>query len=137
VTNYISKYPKSKLTSHSQLISEARRYFHAIQKRTPRRQAYVRSKYFTKNKIFINQFWDHLNQIHPGDQVRRLQFYACALDVIRNSTTSPDTIFGNANKEIALHRFSGLTKDGVRFYVQIKEEKRTNRKDFMSCFPAK
>ena len=68
--------------------------------------------------------------------MRRLQFYACALDVIRNSTTSPDTIFGNANKEIALHRFSGLTKDGVRFYVQIKEEKRTNRKDFMSCFPA-
>ena len=134
---YTSRYPRSKLTSHSQLLREARKQYHIIQKRTPRRQPYVRSKYFTKDKIFINEFWEHLKQKHPGDQVRRLQLYECAIDLIRNNTASPETIFSNNNKEIALHRFTGVTHDGVLFCVQIKEVKRTNRKDFMSCFPSK
>lgn len=134
---YKSKYPKSRTTSHSQMVKEARKQYHTIQKRTPRRQAYVRSKYFTKDKIFINQYWDHLKQKRSGDQVRRLQFYECAIDLIRNTEFSPDTIFTNTNKEIALHRFVGVSSDGFKYYVQIQESKRTNRKDFMSCFPAK
>ena len=36
-----------------------------------------------------------------------------------------------------LHRFYGVTKDGVYFCVQVKEDKRTGRKDFMSVFDRK
>jgi hypothetical protein len=134
---YKSKFSKIRITSHAAIVREARRQYHILQKRTPRRQAYVRSAYFSKDKIFINQYWDHLKQKHPADQVRRLQLYNCALDLIRYSTISPQTIYSNMDKEHALHRFEGIANDGVRFYVQIKENKRTNRKDFMSCFPAK
>jgi hypothetical protein len=44
----------------------------------------------------------------------------------------------NPNKtQEALHRFTGCTKDGEVFYVQIRANKKTNRKGFMSVFPAK
>lgn len=36
-----------------------------------------------------------------------------------------------------LHRFYGKTKDGQTFCVQVKEDKRSNRKDFMSVFDIK
>jgi len=39
----------------------------------------------------------------------------------------------NKPKEI-LHRFAGLTKDKEIFYVQIKEDKNTDKKYFMSVF---
>jgi hypothetical protein len=37
---------------------------------------------------------------------------------------------------LMLHRFAGETKEGKKFYVQVKQDKRTGRKDFMSVFPA-
>ena len=134
---YRSKYGKLPGTSHARAVQAARHEYHKIQKRTPRRQAHVRSRYFRNDKVFINQFWEHIKQKHPGDQVRRLRLYLCAIDVIRNSTTSPNTIFNKADLNIILHRFEGKTKDGEPFYVQVKENKRTNRKDFMSVFPGK
>ena len=36
-----------------------------------------------------------------------------------------------------LYRFYGVTKDGNYFCVQVKEDKRTKRKDFMSVFDRK
>ncbi len=38
---------------------------------------------------------------------------------------------------VSLHRFYGQTKSGELFCVQIKQDKRTGRKDFMSVFPSK
>ena len=134
---YRSKYNQIKGSSHVQVMREARYEYHKIQKRTPRRQAYVRSAYFKKDKVFINQFWDHLRQKSPGDQVRRLKLYLCAIDLIRNSKVSPDTIYTYLDMNTALHRFHGIANDGKRFEVQVKEDKRTNRKDFMSVFPSK
>jgi len=34
-----------------------------------------------------------------------------------------------------MHRFLGMTKDKELFYVQVKEDNRSGRKYFMSCFP--
>lgn len=113
----------------------ARYEYRKIQKRTHRRQAYVRSRYFRKDKVFINQFWEHLKQKRLGDQVRRAKLFICAVDLIRHSTYGPDTIYKYEDMDIALHRFYGQTKDGFRFCVQIRESKRTGRKDFMSVFP--
>ncbi|MGI9027728.1 MAG: hypothetical protein ACR2FM_02705 [Candidatus Saccharimonadales bacterium] len=132
---YKSKCSRLPGTSHASIFRAARYEYHKIQKRTPRRKAYVKSQYFKKDKIFINQFWEHLKQKRLGDQLRRTKLFPCAIDLIRNTTCSPDTIYNYGNMNIGLHRFFGETKDGFHFYVQIKENKRTGRKDFMSVFP--
>jgi hypothetical protein len=122
-------------TSYVELIKRARHEYHPIQKKTPRRVPYIRSAYFKKDKIFVNNFWDHLNQKSPQDRVRRLKLYACAVELIRNATSTPDSMQNPNNREEILHRFDGLTADGMHFAVQIKENKKTHRKDFISCFP--
>jgi|SRR5581483_1097459 len=137
MNTYRSKYPKSSGSSLDELIKQARREYHIIQKRTPRRAPYVRSKYFTKDKVFISNFWDHLNQKSPQEKVRRLKLYSCAVDLLRNTAFAPETIFKNTDPNSALHRFYGQTKNDEFFCVQVKENKRTNRKDFISVFPAR
>lgn len=132
---YHSEYSQLPGSALGEVMKRARHEYHKVQKRTPRRVPYVRSKYFTKDKIFINTFWEHLNQKAPKERVRRLKLYLCALDLVRNTTYAPVTIYTNTNKDIGLHRFHGQTKDGQYFCVQIKEIKRTNRKDFISVFP--
>lgn len=124
-------------TSLAETMKAARKEYHHIQKRTPRRVPYVRSKYFTKDKIFINTFWEHLNQKSPKDRVRRLKLYTCAIDLLRNNTYAPESIYTNADKNAGLHRFYGQSGDGHYFCVQIKENKRSGRKEFISVFPVK
>lgn len=134
---YHSKYGKLPGSSLEELVKHARREYHIIQKKSPKRAPYVRSKYFTKDKIFISNFWDHLNQKSPKERIRRLKLYSCAIDLLRKNNFPPDTIFKNEDLNSALHRFCGQTKNGEYFFVQVKENKRTNRKDFISVFPAK
>jgi hypothetical protein len=134
---YRSKYSELKGTDSDELTGIARYEYHMIQKRTPERVAYVRSRYFNRDKIFINNFWEHLNQKSPKERVRRLRLYACAIDLIRNSNYAPDTIYTHTDVDIGLHRFYGQTKNGTYFCVQIKQNKRNNRKDFISAFPIK
>lgn len=124
-------------TSYSEAMRAARREYRLIQSHTPRRQPYIRSRYFTKDKIFVTSFWQHLNQKAPTDRFRRIKLFACAIDLLRNNTHDSE-VMQNPNKPYeSLHRFAGQTKDGEIFYVQIKENKKTNRKDFMSVFPGK
>ena len=124
-------------TSYEELISKARYVYHAIQKKNSRRMPYVRSSYFVKDKIFINNFWNHLNQKSPKDRLRRLKFYQCAIELIRSSKCSPESTQNPNNRDELLHKFIGVTSVGVCFAVQIKENKKTHRKDFISCFPTK
>ena len=125
-------------SSPDELMKLARQEYHSIQKRTPRRQTYIRSKYFGKrSKIFLSQFWEHLNQKNRRDRVRRLRLYICAIDLIRNSMITPYTTQNPNNPDEVLHRFSGKTANGEFYYVQIKENKKNDRKDFMSVFPVK
>lgn len=72
-------------TSYNELIRIARYEYHLIQKRTPRRVPYIRSQYFTKDKVFINNFWEHLSQKSPKDRVRRLKLYNAAIELLRHS----------------------------------------------------
>lgn len=132
---YQSKQKRTATSSHAQLLKVARHEYHKVQKRTPRRQPYVRSAYFRKDKVFVNQFWEHLKQKRSGDQTRRLRFFLCALDLIRYTNYGPDTIFKSDDKDIMLHRFYGASSNGFEFCVQVRESKRTGRKDFMSVFP--
>lgn len=131
---YQSKYSKLSGTSYNELERKARKLHNVIVKKT-RRNAYVRSAYFKKDKIFITLFWQHLNQKPQRDRKRRLKYYECAIDLLRNSTNEPETKPNPNGKNELVHRFAGITKDGDLFYVQVKENKRTNNKYFMSVFP--
>jgi hypothetical protein len=134
---YKSKFGLLAGTTYREIVSSARREYHTLQKRNPRRIPNIRSAYFAKDKIFLNIFWEHIKQKHPADQERRLKLYAAAIDLIRNSKEAPDTILSKDALNTMMHRFYGTTKNGDPFIVQIKENKRTNRKDFMSVFPGK
>ena len=131
---YKTKIRKIGGTSYSEIIKKARSAFHSIEKRS-RRSAYLRSAYFKKDKILINLFWDHLNQKPKRDRIRRLKLFGCAVDLIENSRNKPTSKTNPNDKREIIHRFGGVTVEGELFYVQIKENVKTQRKDFMSVFP--
>lgn len=130
-----SKYNPLPGSSHAEVFRAAREEYRKIQSLTPRRQAYIRSKYFRNDKVFINQLWTHTTKKHYGDQMRRVKLFNCAIDLLRNSTVAPETIFSKGDLNTMLHRFYGDTKDGKLFCVQVRENKRTGRKYLMSVFP--
>jgi hypothetical protein len=104
-------------------------------KRKSKRRPYVRSAYFKKEKVFLGLFWSHIYEKNYWDQMRRMKFFGCAIELIQNSHFEP-TSKENANKQgEILHRFAGITADNEIFFVQIKEDKRTNQKYLISVFP--
>lgn len=131
---YHSRYDVLHGTSYSEVMHLARKEYATVKKLT-KRQPYVRSSYFAKDKVFLALFWEHLAQKHRADRKYRLQYYTCALDLLRHSTLTPATLFSEADKNTMLHRFYGKTKQGLAFCVQVKQDKRTGRKDFISVFP--
>ncbi len=136
VKTYKSKIGSVAGTSHGEVIKNARREYKRIQALT-KRQPYVRSKYFGGEKVFINIFFNHLVQKRKGEQMVRAKLFLAAVDLLRNTAIAPDTLFSEKDKNTLLHRFYGETKDKIEFAVQVKQNKRTSRKDFMSVFPNK
>lgn len=131
---YQTKTKKLSGTSYGEVKRHVILIFYKIKKKTKRRP-YIRSAYFKKQKIFFDYFWEHLSQKPPMERARRLKYFLCAVEVIENSRNKPlAEVNRNKPKEI-LYRFGGLAKTGELFYVQIKEDKKTGNKYFMSCFP--
>jgi hypothetical protein len=91
--------------------------------------------YFKKEKIFLNLFWEHLHQKHWADRIRRIRYFACGIDLLQHSTVAPTIIFNVQKPNEQLYRFTGQTRDGELFFVQIKEQRKTKRKFLMSIFP--
>ena len=123
-------------TSYREVYDKAIAEFNKIKKRTKRRP-YVRSAYFgkpTKHKIFFDFFWLHLMEKNFPDRVRRLRYFNAAIDLIKNSRNHPTTKDNPDNSAELVHRFIGITKGGKKFYVQIKETKRSGKKQLMSMF---
>jgi hypothetical protein len=123
-------------SSYDEVLKFARKEYQKVQNLT-KRQPYVRSTYFNKDKIFISVFWNHLVQKNRKVRTKRLKLYKAAIDLLRNTRHDPETIFKKGDLSTLYHRFYGLTKDGAEFCVQVKEDKRTGRKDFMSVFDRK
>lgn len=82
-----------------------------------KRQPYVRSAYFTKSKIFLSVFWGHTMQKGRKTRTERLKLYSAAVDLMRKSRHAPETIIEKNSSSILLHRFYGVTRDGVEFCV--------------------
>ncbi|MFH1193626.1 MAG: hypothetical protein V1661_01380 [bacterium] len=119
--------------------SEVYRYafpLYKLIKHKSRRKPYVRSAYFNKDKIFLELFWKHLwEKSNWRDRTHRLKFFGCAMELIKTSKYEPETKQNPNRLNEVLHRFAGLTKDDELFYVQIKEDKKTDQKWLMSVFP--
>jgi len=132
---YQVKVKKLSGTDYREIHSQALVIYKQIKSRTKRRP-YMRSAYFKKDKIFLDYFWQHLWQKNWRDRVRRLKYYPCALDMIRSSRVEPISK-QNPNKPVEiLHRFAGITKNKELFFIQIKEDRRTDQKSLISIFPA-
>ncbi|HXK40863.1 MAG TPA: hypothetical protein VJ046_02060 [Candidatus Paceibacterota bacterium] len=121
-------------TNYVEVRKNALTLFNQLKKKT-KRKPYLRSKYFKKQKIFFDFFWEHLLQKNHKERVRRLKFFSAAIELIANSKNNPTTTENPHKSGELLHRFAGLTKEKELFYVQIKEDKRSGAKYFMSCFP--
>jgi hypothetical protein len=127
---YKSKYDIMRGVSRDEIIPKARKIYNEIA-RTTKRNPYVRSAYFNKEKVFLKLFWEHLFQKSAGERTRRAKYYLVALDLIRNTKCQPDVY--ETSEEIR-YRFYGQAKLGNDFIVQIKQNKRGN-KYHMSVFP--
>lgn len=133
---YNTKYPQLSGSSYNEVLKRARQEYNVIAHST-KRQPYIKSKYFSGEKVFLAVFWTHLMDKNQKDRTKRLRFYKAALDLLRNSQINPDTITSAEDQRMLLYRFYGITKDGSYFCVQVKEAIRTKRKDFMSVFDRK
>jgi len=132
---YQAKTKKLNGTNFHEVRGKAFGIYLEIKKRT-RRKTYIRSAYFKKDKIFLDIFWGHLfEKKNFGDLMRRMKFYPCTLELIRNSKLEPISK-ENPNKSTEiLHRFAGETPEKELFFVQIKEDKKSGNKWLISAFP--
>ncbi|EKD56167.1 MAG: hypothetical protein ACD_58C00285G0001 [uncultured bacterium] len=105
-------------------------------KRKTKRRAYIRSAYFDKNKVFLDLFWHHLfKKENWRDRVRRMKYYACAIELIKKSHFQPSSKENPNRRSEILHRFYGVTADDELFCVQVKEDKKKDQKFLISVFP--
>lgn len=121
-------------TSYSEVERAARKLHNQISART-KRNPYIRSAYFHKDKVFINSFWQHLSQKPRRDRKRRLKYYPCAIELLRNGRAAPVSKLNPNKSSETLYRFAGLTVDNELFYVQVREARRSRNKYFVSVFP--
>jgi len=133
---YQTKSNKIPSTSYREVHRKAMSEFNKIKALT-KRQPHIRSAYFNKNKIFFTYFWKHLNQKTPRVRLERLKLFTCGIELVKNSDCHPTSKENPAKKGEIVHRFYGKTARGIGFVVQIKESKRTGRKELMSMFISK
>ena len=121
-------------SSWNEIAPQARHLLRFITRRTKRRP-YIRSAYFRKDKIFLSFFWRHLSKKPYPEQLRRLRYLPCAIELIQKSRHHPTSKQNPNRSDEILHRFAGTTPDRQLFMVQVKEYKPTGRKELMSVFP--
>lgn len=132
---YKTKARKLPGTHWWQVSKKASGLYKEITSKTKRRP-YVRSAYFDKQKVFLGLFWQHLHEKENiRDKVRRLKYFPCAIELIQKTRVEPISKENPNRPGEIVHRFAGSTPDNELFFVQIKEDRRTNQKWFMSVFP--
>ena len=121
-------------TDYHEIVRKAERTYKDIVSKT-RRKPYIRSAYFKKEKVFLDYFWQHIQDKNWRDRVRRLQFYPCALDLIKNSRLCYESKFNPNNYSEMFYKFKGATQNKEIFIVQVKENIKRGEKYFLSVFP--
>jgi len=104
-------------------------------KKKSKRQPYLRSAYFNKQKVFLGLFWDHLFEKSWPDRLRRLRYFAATVELIEHNRFEPSSKEDPNNRSVVFHRFIGQTKEKELFAIQIKEHKSSGKKYLISIFP--
>lgn len=104
-------------------------------KQKSKRKPYIRSMFFKKDKVFLDIFWAHIFQKNYWDQMRRMKFFSCGIELIQKSRFEPTSKENPNKRSELLHRFAGTTMNNELFFVQIKEIKSTGKKFLISIFP--
>ena len=134
---YQTKTHKLPGTDDEEVYKQARAVYDRIKSRS-KRKPYIRSAYFNKQKISFDFFWKHLAEKKSRRvRTRRLKYFASAIELIGKSHNEPTSMVNPNKRNEILHRFAGLTKNKELFFVQIKEDRRTDRKYLMSVFAPK
>jgi len=128
---YQSRLPRISGTNYTEILAKARAIYRDLDIQTGHRNTYVRSEYFKKQKIFLKTYWDHFGDKRLSQRRQRIPYYAATIDLLKNTRVKPDELY---EKEHHLYRFFGITKDGHKFVVQVKAN-RKNEKYHMSSFP--
>ncbi len=131
---YQTKTNKLSGTSLKEVKKNALIFYKREIEKSSKKQPYVRSAYFKKEKVFFNYFWEHIFQKSPKERFERLKYFKAAVDLVKNSRNQPTSKENPNKKAEILHRFAGLTRNKEIFYVQIKEDRKSKKKYFMSCF---
>ena len=132
---YKTKAKKLAATNYEEAHRKARNYYDTLKhsKRTKKMPS-VQSAFFNQ-KILLDEFWKHLGQKNVQDRARRLKYFICGIELIKNSKCGPSSKENINKKTQILHRFMGSTSDNEIFYVQIREDKKTGKKYLMSIYP--
>lgn len=136
ITIYQCQIGKIKGSSYEDVNKRAQMIFSLIQS-GGKRKAYLKSPYFKHEKVFFDYFWEHIRQKPIKERIRRLKFFAAAIDLIGNCNNKPEITNNPSKKREILYRFKAVNRDKEIFYVQIKKNIKTNSKQFMSVFPGK
>jgi len=132
---YKTKARKYSGSDFHEVNQQARGLYSQIKKKSKRR-AYLRSAYFSKEKVFIDLFWHHLfEKENWRERMRRIKYFGCAVELIRNSRFEPKSKENPNRSSEILHRFYGTTAEDELFCVQVKEDKKKSQKFLMSVFP--
>jgi hypothetical protein len=124
-------------TTYSELAKKARTHYKKVTSNTKRRP-YIRSKFFNKQRKFLELYWVHLSDKKSfSEKVKRLRYFACGIELIKKSHCDPISKENPNNTREIVHRFIGIDSEKKRFCVQIKEEKNSGEKWLMSIFPCK
>lgn len=130
---YQTKSNKLSGSNLKEAVKNARIEYKIITSAT-KRQPYIRSDYFKKEKVFFDYFWDHLSTKSPEERFSRIKYFKAAIELIRKCKNKPLSKKNPNKQSEILHRFMGKTKEGELFCVQIKENLKSGKKFFMSCF---
>lgn len=132
---YKTKSDKFTGSNFREVHKKAIALYKQIKSKTKRRP-YIRSAYFKNGKVFLELFWSHLfNKQNWRDRIRRLKYFACAIELIRKSKFEPESKENPNKRTEILHRFAGATRENDLFFIQIKEDKRRGQKWLISIFP--
>jgi hypothetical protein len=69
-------------SSYEEVLGVARKEHDKIEKLT-KRQPYIRSTYFNKEKVFVSTFWNHIMQKDRKVRFKRLKLYKAAIAELR------------------------------------------------------
>lgn len=93
-------------TSYKEVWKFAQGFFRPIKQKT-KRKPYIRSRYFNKEKIFLDFYFIHLAQKREPDKVRRLKLFPAAMELTQNTRAKPEEMQNPSVAGEKLYRFFG------------------------------